>query len=158
MQTNTVKRAFSTCALIVFMRCTHTVIAGLLENRFVAHKKTRHHQDFHLDDAWFMFSNPVRQMPYISNFRGLLFYDHPSKGPQPLMLNPALTAQGELPRRGKRRPPGGARQIRKSACAARLSMYEALAAPWAQEPDKKARKSGLRPLFRHTERALRPFL
>lgn len=43
------------------------------------HIKTRHHQDFHLDDAWFMFSNPVRQMPYISNFRGLLFYDHPSK-------------------------------------------------------------------------------
>lgn len=42
------------------------------------HIKTRHHQDFHLDDAWFMFSNPVRQMPYISNFRGLLFYDHPS--------------------------------------------------------------------------------
>lgn len=26
-----------------------------------------------------MFSNPARQMPYISNFRGLLFYDHPSK-------------------------------------------------------------------------------
>ena len=23
-----------------------------------------------------MFSNPVRQMPYISNFRGLLFYGH----------------------------------------------------------------------------------
>lgn len=44
------------------------------------HIKTRHHQDFHLDDAWFMFSNPVRQMPYISNFRGLLFYDHPSNG------------------------------------------------------------------------------
>ena len=40
-------------------------------------QKTRHHQDFYLDDAWFMFSNPVRQMPYISNFRGLLFYDHP---------------------------------------------------------------------------------
>ena len=38
--------------------------------------KTRHHQDFHLNDAWFMFSNPVRQMPYISNFRGLLFYGH----------------------------------------------------------------------------------
>ena len=46
------------------------------------HIKTRHHQDFHLDDAWFMFSNPVRQMPYISNFRGLLFYDHPSKSPR----------------------------------------------------------------------------
>ena len=29
------------------------------------------------------------------------------KGPQPLMFNPALTTQGELPRRGKRRPPGG---------------------------------------------------
>lgn len=41
--------------------------------------KTRHHQDFHLNDAWFMFSNPVRQMPYISNFRGLLFYGHLSK-------------------------------------------------------------------------------
>lgn len=38
--------------------------------------KTRHHQDFNLNDAWFMFSNPVRQMPYISNFRGLLFYGH----------------------------------------------------------------------------------
>ena len=24
-----------------------------------------------------MFSNPVRQMPYFSNFHGLLFYDHP---------------------------------------------------------------------------------
>ena len=46
------------------------------------HIKTRHHQDFHLDDAWFMFSNPVRQMPYISNFRGLLFYDHPSNQQQ----------------------------------------------------------------------------
>ena len=32
------------------------------------------------------------------------------KGPQPLMFNPALTTQGELPRRGKRRPPGGVRQ------------------------------------------------
>ena len=42
--------------------------------------KTRHHQDFHLNDAWFMFSNPVRQMPYISNFRGLLFYGHLSNG------------------------------------------------------------------------------
>ena len=29
------------------------------------------------------------------------------KGPQPLMFNPALATQGELPRRGKRRPPGG---------------------------------------------------
>ena len=29
------------------------------------------------------------------------------KGPQPLMFNPALTTQGELPRRGKRGPPGG---------------------------------------------------
>ena len=29
------------------------------------------------------------------------------KGPQPLMFNPALTTQGELPRRGKRRPPRG---------------------------------------------------
>ena len=29
------------------------------------------------------------------------------KGPQPLMFTPALTTQGELPRRGKRRPPGG---------------------------------------------------
>ena len=29
------------------------------------------------------------------------------KGRQPLMFNPALTTQGELPRRGKRRPPGG---------------------------------------------------
>ena len=29
------------------------------------------------------------------------------KGPQPLMFNPALTTQGKLPRRGKRRPPGG---------------------------------------------------
>ena len=29
------------------------------------------------------------------------------KGPQPLMFNPALTTQGELPRRGKRRPTGG---------------------------------------------------
>ena len=29
------------------------------------------------------------------------------KGPQPLMFNPALTTQGELPRSGKRRPPGG---------------------------------------------------
>ena len=29
------------------------------------------------------------------------------KGPQPLMFNPALTTQGELPRWGKRRPPGG---------------------------------------------------
>ncbi len=29
------------------------------------------------------------------------------KGLQPLMFNPALTTQGELPRRGKRRPPGG---------------------------------------------------
>ena len=29
------------------------------------------------------------------------------KGPQPLMFNPALTTQGELPRRGKRRSPGG---------------------------------------------------
>ena len=24
-----------------------------------------------------MFSNPVREMPYFSNFHGLLFYDHP---------------------------------------------------------------------------------
>ena len=48
------------------------------------HIKTRHHQDFHLDDAWFMFSNPVRQMPYMSNFRGLLFYDHPSKAREPV--------------------------------------------------------------------------
>lgn len=46
--------------------------------------KTRHHQDFHLNDAWFMFSNPVRQMPYISNFRGLLFYGHLSKPGAPL--------------------------------------------------------------------------
>ena len=29
------------------------------------------------------------------------------KGPQPLIFNPALTTQGELPRWGKRRPPGG---------------------------------------------------
>ena len=29
------------------------------------------------------------------------------KGPQPLMFNPALTTQGELPSWGKRRPPGG---------------------------------------------------
>ena len=29
------------------------------------------------------------------------------KGPQPLKFIPALTTQGELPRRGKRRPPGG---------------------------------------------------
>ena len=29
------------------------------------------------------------------------------KGPQPLVFNPALTTQGELPRWGKRRPPGG---------------------------------------------------
>ena len=42
------------------------------------HIKTKHHQDFHPDDAWFVFSNPVRQMPYINHFRGLLFYDHPS--------------------------------------------------------------------------------
>ena len=52
----------------------------------------------------------------MSNFRGayhlpflfsLLINPGVDKGPQPLMFNPALTTQGELPRRGKRRPPGG---------------------------------------------------
>lgn len=57
--------------------------------------KTRHHQDFHLNDAWFMFSNPVRQMPYISNFRGLLFYGHLSNGLLSLYL--ALSHYSRLP-------------------------------------------------------------
>ena len=38
---------------------------------------------------------------------GLLKNHGVDKGPQPLMFNPALTTQGELPRRGKRRSPGG---------------------------------------------------
>lgn len=35
--------------------------------------KTRHHQDFHLNDAWFMFSNPVRQMHISVIFVGYCF-------------------------------------------------------------------------------------
>ena len=66
--------AFRAC-----LQSIHSVTSGLSEKRFVTYKKTRHHQDFYLNNAWFMFSNPARQMPYISNFRGLLFYDHPSK-------------------------------------------------------------------------------
>ena len=38
--TNTMKIAFSTCALNVFKCCSHTVTVGLLEKRCVAYKKT----------------------------------------------------------------------------------------------------------------------
>ena len=39
VQTNAVKIISSACTLIVFLRCTHTVTAGLLEKRCVAYKK-----------------------------------------------------------------------------------------------------------------------
>ena len=43
-------------------------------------------------------------MPFLFS---LLINPGVDKGPQPLIFNPALPTQGELPRRGKRRPPGG---------------------------------------------------
>lgn len=73
-------RSFQSILYEIISKCTHSVTSGLSEKRFVTYKKTRHHQDFYLNNAWFMFSNPARQMPYISNFRGLLFYDHPYRG------------------------------------------------------------------------------
>lgn len=73
-------RSFQSFLYEIISKCTHSVTSGLSEKRFVTYKKTRHHQDFYLNNAWFMFSNPARQMPYISNFRGLLFYDHPYRG------------------------------------------------------------------------------
>ena len=70
------------------------------------------------------------------------------QGPQPLMFHPALTTQGELPRRGKRRPPGG-------VCVRTDKNPEGFVLcgfcrPGAMREAKpvKVRKSGVQPLFR----------
>ena len=69
------------------------------------------------------------------------------KGPQPLMFNPALTTQGELPRRGKRRPPGGCASERMKT--QRFSYFADLAARERMREAKpvKLKKSGVQPLF-----------
>ena len=79
------------------------------------------------------------------------------QGPQPLMFHPALTTQGELPRRGKRRPPGG-------VCVRTDKNPEGFVLcgfcrPGAMREAKpvKVLKSGVQPLFRHSEVAFSHF-
>ena len=80
------------------------------------------------------------------------------QGPQPLMFHPALTTQGELPRRGKRRPPGGCASERMKT--QRFSYVAGFAARERMREAKpvKARKSGVQPLFRHSEGRPEPAL
>ena len=102
------------------------------------HIKTRHHQDFHLDDAWFMFSNPVRQMPYISNFRGLLFYDHPSKSPRGFSYPLIHQRSAAALRRATGRPYSLSHPNRKPLCAVLTPLRP------IPHPPVKARKKAAR--------------
>ena len=84
-----------------------------------------------------------------------------------LMFNPALTTQGKLPRRGKRRPPGGCASERMKT--QRFSYFAGFAARrpaaagqfrpvfrggtscFVQGETRKPRKSGVQPLFRQSQ-------
>ena len=79
------------------------------------------------------------------------------QGPQPLMFHPALTTQGELPRRGKRRPPGGV-CVRTDKNPEGFVLCR-FCRPGAMREAKpvKVRKSGVQPLFRHSEVAFSHF-
>ena len=101
----------------------------------------------------------------------LFLYVHTVERPRglirALMFNPALTTQGKLPRRGKRRPPGGCASERMKT--QRFSYFAGFAARrpaaagqfrpvsrggtscFVQGETRKPRKSGVQPLFRQSQ-------